>query len=99
MKPAEKLGLLLGFFILCSLITPLLGGVARLTEMICAELKDPCKMDMEPGSCYEIQFRYFYNTTSKLCQSFFYTGCNGNMNNFVLKIDCQVACEEAYKIK
>ncbi|XP_036274618.1 tissue factor pathway inhibitor [Pipistrellus kuhlii] len=55
-------------------------------------------MDPSPGSCYEIYFRYFYNKTAERCQSFIFTGCDGNLNNYQLKIDCQVACEKEYKI-
>ncbi|KAF0886652.1 SPIT4 inhibitor, partial [Crocuta crocuta] len=53
---------------------------------------DPCKMEMNPGSCFEIHLRYFYNKTSKRCESFVFSGCNGNLNNFKLKIECDVAC-------
>ncbi|XP_077015545.1 kunitz-type protease inhibitor 4 [Tamandua tetradactyla] len=98
MKPA-KLGFLLGLFIFSLLTGPLMGGVDKVTEMVCGKLKDPCEMDMDIGSCYEIHFRYFYNKTSKKCQSFFFTGCDGNLNNFKLKIECQITCVEDYKIK
>ncbi|XP_008561623.1 PREDICTED: kunitz-type protease inhibitor 4 [Galeopterus variegatus] len=96
MKPT-KLGFLLGLFIFCSLTTPLLGGVTRLLEKICGDLKDPCIMDMNVGSCFEVHFRYFYNKTSKACESFVYSGCDGNLNNYQLKIECEVACVEEYK--
>uniref|UniRef100_A0A9L0JM52 Serine peptidase inhibitor, Kunitz type 4 n=2 Tax=Equus asinus TaxID=9793 RepID=A0A9L0JM52_EQUAS len=96
MKTAE-LRFLLGLFILFLLTTQLMGGVTRLTEMICGELKDPCQMDLKLGSCYEVHFRYFYNKTSKRCESFVYTGCDGNLNNYKLIIDCNIACVEAYQ--
>ncbi|XP_027479696.1 kunitz-type protease inhibitor 4 [Zalophus californianus] len=97
MKSAE-LGFLLGLFIFLLLTTPLMGGVVKLAEMICGDLKDPCKMDMDAGSCFEIHFRYFYNQTSKRCESFVFSGCNGNLNNYKLKIECNIACVEEYKI-
>ncbi|XP_045384394.1 kunitz-type protease inhibitor 4 [Lemur catta] len=97
MKTAE-LGFLLGFFIFYSLTTPLLGGVKKLTEKICGKFKDPCIMEMDAGSCSEIHFRYFYNKTSKRCQSFIFTGCNGNLNNYMLIIDCEISCVAEYKI-
>ncbi|XP_029775065.1 kunitz-type protease inhibitor 4 [Suricata suricatta] len=96
MKPAE-LGFLLGLFIFFLLTTPLMGGVARVAERICGDLKDPCKMEMNPGSCFEIHFRYFYNRTSKRCESFVFSGCNGNLNNYKLKIECDIACVEEYR--
>ncbi|XP_066243548.1 kunitz-type protease inhibitor 4 [Saccopteryx leptura] len=97
MKPAE-LRFFLGFFVFSLLTTALMGGVTKLTNQICGDMKDPCKLDMDAGSCYEIHFRFFYNKTSKRCQSFIFSGCNGNLNNYELKIECQVACEEAYRI-
>ncbi|XP_023597565.1 kunitz-type protease inhibitor 4 [Trichechus manatus latirostris] len=97
MKPA-KLGFLLGLFIISRLIVPLMGGIGKLRR-ICEKFKDPCKMDVNPGSCFEIHFRYFYNKTSKRCETFHYSGCDGNLNNYKLKIECEVACVEEYKIK
>ncbi|KAM5176036.1 kunitz-type protease inhibitor 4 [Callospermophilus lateralis] len=82
MKPA-KLGFLLWLFIFCALTTPVLG--------------DPCVMDVNPGDCFDIFIRYFYNQTSKKCEYFYYSGCNGNLNNFMIKLDCQVACDEEFK--
>ncbi|XP_008159427.2 kunitz-type protease inhibitor 4 [Eptesicus fuscus] len=97
MKPAE-LRFLLELFLFALLATPIMGGVAKLTKQICGDFKDPCNMDPKHGSCYEVHFRYFYNKTSQRCQSFIFTGCDGNINNYQLKIDCQVACEEEYRV-
>uniref|UniRef100_A0A8C2VCM1 Serine peptidase inhibitor, Kunitz type 4 n=1 Tax=Chinchilla lanigera TaxID=34839 RepID=A0A8C2VCM1_CHILA len=97
MKTAH-LGFLLGLFIFCLQTSPLLGGVARVTNRLCGHLTDRCVLDMNIGACFEIHFRYFYNKTSKACESFFYSGCAGNLNNFMLKIDCEVACRPEYKI-
>ncbi|XP_017396726.1 kunitz-type protease inhibitor 4 [Cebus imitator] len=91
MKSA-KLGFLLGLFIFCSLNTLLLGGIDNIVEKICGDLKDPCKLEMKAGSCYEVHFRFFYNRTSKRCESFVFSGCNGNLNNFKLKLECELAC-------
>ncbi|KAI5947525.1 Kunitz-type protease inhibitor 4 [Manis javanica] len=56
-------------------------------------------MEMESGSCFEVHMRYFYNQTSKRCESFVFSGCNGNLYNYVLKIECQISFVEEYKIK
>ncbi|XP_051700891.1 kunitz-type protease inhibitor 4-like [Oryctolagus cuniculus] len=90
---------LLGIFIFCSLTAPSLGGIKAILESICGELKDPCRLDVQHGSCYEMHFRYFYNRTSKRCEFFVYSGCDGNLNNFQLKIECDLACVEEYKKK
>lgn len=54
-------------------------------------------MEMNAGSCYEIHIRYFYNKTSKRCENFIFSGCDGNLNNYKLQIECQIACVEEYK--
>uniref|UniRef100_A0A8C5YZK9 BPTI/Kunitz inhibitor domain-containing protein n=1 Tax=Marmota marmota marmota TaxID=9994 RepID=A0A8C5YZK9_MARMA len=41
------------------------------------------------GPCRASMRIYFYNQTSKKCEYFYYSGCNGNLNNFVIKLDCQ----------
>uniref|UniRef100_A0A452ERE8 BPTI/Kunitz inhibitor domain-containing protein n=1 Tax=Capra hircus TaxID=9925 RepID=A0A452ERE8_CAPHI len=92
-----KLGVLLGLFTFSLLTTPLMGGVAKVTDMICERLKDPCTMPLKYGSCYNIHFRYFYNFTSGFCESFVYSGCDGNLNNYELQIECQLACEKKGK--
>ncbi|XP_023405662.1 kunitz-type protease inhibitor 4 [Loxodonta africana] len=98
MKPA-KLRFLLGLFIFSWLIVPLMGGINKINKMTCGELTDPCLMGMNSGSCFEIHFRYFYNKTSRRCESFYYSGCDGNLNNYKLKIECEVACVKEYKIR
>ncbi|XP_036900613.1 kunitz-type protease inhibitor 4 [Sturnira hondurensis] len=97
MKPAE-LRSLLGLLIFFLQTMPSMGGVDRISKRICTDLRDPCKMDLDVGSCYEVHFRYFYNKTSRRCQSFVFSGCDGNLNNYKLKIECQVECEEAYRM-
>uniref|UniRef100_A0A8W4FJW5 BPTI/Kunitz inhibitor domain-containing protein n=1 Tax=Sus scrofa TaxID=9823 RepID=A0A8W4FJW5_PIG len=53
---------------------------------------DPCNMDVKYGSCFEIHFRFFFNKTSRTCEYFIYSGCDGNLNNYKLRIECQLAC-------
>ncbi|XP_031290295.1 kunitz-type protease inhibitor 4 [Camelus dromedarius] len=96
---SPELGVLLGLFVFFVLTTPLMGGVSRLADMICGALKDPCILDIKYGSCFEIHFRYFYNKTSKRCEYFIYSGCDGNLNNYKLKIECQVACDKTYRTR
>ncbi|XP_040837160.1 kunitz-type protease inhibitor 4 [Ochotona curzoniae] len=90
---------LLGILIFCSLTPQVLGGVQNLLQAICGDLKDPCKLDVNYGSCYEKHVSFFYNKSSKACERFVYSGCNGNLNNFRLKIECDVACVEEYRQK
>ncbi|XP_037667091.1 kunitz-type protease inhibitor 4 [Choloepus didactylus] len=98
MKTA-KLGFLLGLFIFSLLTVPLRGGIDFINEKVCGKLKDPCLMEVNYGSCFEVHFRYFYNKTSKRCESFVFTGCAGNLNNYKLKIECQITCDAEFKNK
>ncbi|UYV68289.1 hypothetical protein LAZ67_5003708 [Cordylochernes scorpioides] len=47
---------------------------------------------LEKGTCRGHFQRYFYNKKSKRCQSFTYTGCRGNTNNFFTMAECHKAC-------
>uniref|UniRef100_A0A8C5KI56 BPTI/Kunitz inhibitor domain-containing protein n=2 Tax=Jaculus jaculus TaxID=51337 RepID=A0A8C5KI56_JACJA len=92
-----RLRLLLGIFIFCSLSTLILSGIDGILEFIYRSSKDPCALEVRPGSCDEVQRRYFYNKTAKACGSFLFTGCGGNLNNFKIKMECEVACLEEHQ--
>ena len=57
-------------------------------------LKDQCKEDQYSlcGPCNGKFRRYFYNRTSKQCETFAYGGCNQNKNNFHYRYDCKNEC-------
>lgn len=54
---------------------------------------DMCLLPSDRGPCKANLKRYFYNTTSKDCESFVYGGCPGNKNNFQNKIECENQCK------
>ena len=70
---------------------------ASSSNSVATSLAESCNMDVDPGSCYEVHFRFFYNRTAGECQSFVFTGCNGNLNNYRLKIECDIECNEEYR--
>lgn len=44
------------------------------------------------GNCTEKQPRWYYDTPQKRCMPFYYSGCNGNRNNFIGKEACETDC-------
>ena len=44
------------------------------------------------GTCSQGQPRYFYNKATGLCQVFAYSGCGGNVNNFLMEDHCKSVC-------
>uniref|UniRef100_A0A023G664 BPTI/Kunitz inhibitor domain-containing protein n=1 Tax=Amblyomma triste TaxID=251400 RepID=A0A023G664_AMBTT len=47
------------------------------------------------GSCAakEAGYRWYFNSTSSSCSTFYYCGCDGNQNNFPDEETCLTACE------
>ncbi|XP_021369797.1 uncharacterized protein LOC110460910 isoform X2 [Mizuhopecten yessoensis] len=46
------------------------------------------------GLCKAAMPRFFYNSTSQMCEPFSYGGCDGNDNNFDTITACQAQCVE-----
>lgn len=65
----------------------------------CAPKKGPsfCYSPKDEGQCSAKLTRYYYNSRDKVCESFTYTGCGGNNNNFVDMKDCRRVCAKASK--
>uniref|UniRef100_A0A8D0B7Y3 Protein AMBP n=1 Tax=Salvator merianae TaxID=96440 RepID=A0A8D0B7Y3_SALMN len=51
-----------------------------------------CQQAKDAGPCLGMEVRYFYNTTSKTCETFFYGGCLGSRNNFRSERACLQTC-------
>ncbi|XP_046372865.1 papilin-like [Haliotis rufescens] len=59
------------------------------------ECENPCLLPLDSGICRAILRNYFYNTTSKQCEEFYYGGCGGNENNWKSLEECQQRCMSA----
>jgi len=53
-----------------------------------------CTAEMDPGTCHGHAKRWYYDSHSRTCKSFGYTGCYGNRNNFATKQKCIATCME-----
>ncbi|VDP08184.1 unnamed protein product [Heligmosomoides polygyrus] len=53
-----------------------------------------CSLSADPGvQCGSgSTFRYFYNAQAQNCESFQYSGCDGNSNNFATREQCEQHC-------
>ncbi|UMM38575.1 hypothetical protein L5515_009937 [Caenorhabditis briggsae] len=51
-----------------------------------------CLLSIDRGACGGRQTRYAYNRQTNQCVPFEYTGCGGNLNNFVSMADCMSTC-------
>lgn len=56
--------------------------------------KNPvCYLPKVIGPCYGHIPRFYYNSTTEMCEEFIYGGCRGNENNFATIELCQNTCE------
>nr|CAD2159508.1 unnamed protein product [Meloidogyne enterolobii] len=53
---------------------------------------NPCQLPMSTGEGFAQLERFYYDSASKTCKSFFYKGLKGNQNNFLNLRACQLAC-------
>lgn len=51
-----------------------------------------CLQEVIRGTCDSSIIRYAYNRETGKCESFDYTGCRGNRNNFVTQRECNKSC-------
>ncbi|KAG8181903.1 hypothetical protein JTE90_026061 [Oedothorax gibbosus] len=55
---------------------------------------DTCDLPVARGTCNDNSQRYFFNNLSGQCVQFTYSGCGGNLNNFITEEGCQQRCGE-----
>ncbi|XP_072290428.1 carboxypeptidase inhibitor SmCI-like isoform X2 [Eucyclogobius newberryi] len=53
---------------------------------------EECGLGLDRGDCDGAERRFFYNSTTRRCQSFTFSGCGGNKNNFNLRRVCVKKC-------
>ncbi|KAF1745550.1 hypothetical protein MXB_4003 [Myxobolus squamalis] len=51
-----------------------------------------CEQNLDAGTCFLAVSRYYFNYITRDCIIFNYTGCGGNLNNFLTIAECQTVC-------
>ncbi|XP_064485665.1 carboxypeptidase inhibitor SmCI-like isoform X1 [Ornithodoros turicata] len=51
-----------------------------------------CTQHLARGRCGGSMKRWYFDTNTRACMNFSYSGCEGNQNNFVSRRNCEVAC-------
>ena len=51
-----------------------------------------CELPAMRGGCSGREERWHYNSRSQTCEPFSYSGCGGNKNNFVSRLQCESSC-------
>jgi hypothetical protein len=54
--------------------------------------KDHCSLPRAQGNCTGREPRWYYDIPEKQCLPFYYSGCNGNNNNFNSREACEADC-------
>ncbi|KAH0506702.1 WAP four-disulfide core domain protein 8 [Microtus ochrogaster] len=54
--------------------------------------EEPCTLPSDAGDCHDYQTRWYFDSEKHYCRPFTYSGCHGNSNNFLSKMDCKNAC-------
>nr|XP_021518958.1 WAP four-disulfide core domain protein 8 [Meriones unguiculatus] len=54
--------------------------------------EEPCMLPLEAGNCGGNENRWYFDSERQQCRSFKFTGCHGNVNNFLSMSDCRKAC-------
>lgn len=53
---------------------------------------DHCSLPRAQGNCTGRESKWYYDTPEKRCLPFYYSGCNGNDNNFDSREACESDC-------
>nr|XP_020633623.1 carboxypeptidase inhibitor SmCI-like [Pogona vitticeps] len=56
------------------------------------EMPIVCRIPKDSGTCSQRLIRYYYDQASGSCETFVYSGCDGNANHFHSIEECQTIC-------
>ena len=53
---------------------------------------DVCSLPVMTGTCNQEIEKWYFDTNSRTCKRFKFSGCNGNHNNFHSREQCESNC-------
>uniref|UniRef100_A0A803VV80 BPTI/Kunitz inhibitor domain-containing protein n=1 Tax=Ficedula albicollis TaxID=59894 RepID=A0A803VV80_FICAL len=53
---------------------------------------EPCRLPLDEGDCQRYTLRWYYNQRVAECRPFVYSGCQGNLNRFDSREECELHC-------
>jgi hypothetical protein len=56
----------------------------------CQKEKQECTLEPETGSCNAAFIRYYFNNSTKKCETFIWGGCNDGVVPFETKEECEM---------
>ncbi len=65
---------------------------ARIPICVSTNSNEICMDSLKMGNCSTYKERYYFDVVDATCKKFYYTGCNGNRNNFASLDECVSAC-------
>uniref|UniRef100_A0A674HV33 BPTI/Kunitz inhibitor domain-containing protein n=1 Tax=Taeniopygia guttata TaxID=59729 RepID=A0A674HV33_TAEGU len=96
--PFLSLLALLGFPLLCHVglaasTAHVLPALPALPSSVCPTA-EPCGLPLDEGQCQRYTLRWYYNQRVSQCRPFVYSGCQGNLNRFDSKEECELHCRQ-----
>ena len=68
------------------------------TSLFRLEPVPDCELPKDSGSCFKTdQIRYRFNEDTERCEKFYFSGCQGNKNNFKTEPECRSTCRALRK--
>ncbi|XP_069029260.1 kunitz-type protease inhibitor 2 [Embiotoca jacksoni] len=61
-------------------------------DEVSSEYKAQCMVTPDPGTCRDTYPMYYYEPGTDTCQSFMYSGCDGNKNQYSTEVECMSRC-------
>lgn len=67
-----------------------------MSKLFVLPLLASCTLPKVEGNSTEVLPRWYYNSTEERCMPFYFSGGNGNNNNFPSQYHCELDCPKQY---